>query len=58
MSVGCWAFISVFSFLHWSKRMIPKVIAAQYEHGFTVRISFADGTQGDVDLTDELYGEV
>ena len=38
--------------------MIPKVIAAQYEHGFTVRISFADGTQGDLDLTDELYGEV
>jgi hypothetical protein len=38
--------------------MIPKVIAAQYEHGFTVRISFADGTQGDVDLTDERYGEV
>jgi hypothetical protein len=38
--------------------MIPKVIAAQYAHDFTVHIRFADGTEGDVDLSDELYGEV
>jgi len=38
--------------------MIPKVIAAHYEHGFTIHIRFADGTEGDVDLADELYGEV
>ena len=38
--------------------MIPKVIAAEYEHDFTVHIRFADGTEGDVDLADELYGEV
>lgn len=38
--------------------MIPKVIAAQYSHDFTVHIRFADGTEGDVDLADELYGEV
>jgi hypothetical protein len=38
--------------------MIPKVITAKYEHDFTVHIRFADGTEGDVDLTDELHGEV
>ena len=38
--------------------MIPKVIAAQYEHDFIVHIRFADGTEGDVDLADELHGEV
>ena len=38
--------------------MIPKVITAEYEHDFTVHIRFADGTEGDVDLTDELHGEV
>ena len=38
--------------------MIPKIIDAQYEHDFVVHIRFADGTEGDVDLGDELYGEV
>lgn len=38
--------------------MIPEVVAAQYEHDFTIHIRFADGTEGDVDLADELYGEV
>jgi len=38
--------------------MIPKVVAAQHEHDFVVHIRFADGTEGDVDLADELYGEV
>ena len=38
--------------------MIPKVIAAQHAHDFTVHIRFEDGTEGDVDLADELYGEV
>lgn len=38
--------------------MIPKVVAAQYEHDFTVHIRFADGAEGDVDLADELHGEV
>ena len=38
--------------------MIPKVIAAEYEHDFTVHIRFADGTEGDVDLAEELHGEV
>jgi hypothetical protein len=26
--------------------------------GFTVHIRFSDGTEGDVDLGDELYGEI
>jgi hypothetical protein len=38
--------------------MIPKVIAARYEHDFIVHVRFADGTEGDIDLGDELYGEV
>nr|VFJ97946.1 MAG: Protein of unknown function (DUF2442) [Candidatus Kentron sp. H]VFJ98311.1 MAG: Protein of unknown function (DUF2442) [Candidatus Kentron sp. H]VFK03398.1 MAG: Protein of unknown function (DUF2442) [Candidatus Kentron sp. H] len=38
--------------------MIPKVTAAQYERDFTVHVRFADGTQGDVDLADELHGEI
>ena len=38
--------------------MIPKVIAAQYKHDYVVHIRFADGTEGEVDLADELYGEV
>ena len=38
--------------------MIPKVIAAQHEHDFVVHINFADGTEGDVDLESELYGEI
>nr|VFJ54053.1 MAG: Protein of unknown function (DUF2442) [Candidatus Kentron sp. DK]VFJ59157.1 MAG: Protein of unknown function (DUF2442) [Candidatus Kentron sp. DK] len=38
--------------------MIPEVTAARYEHDFTVHVRFSDGTEGDVDLADELYGEV
>lgn len=38
--------------------MIPKIVEAHYEHGFTVRVRFADGTEGDVDLSGELHGEV
>jgi hypothetical protein len=38
--------------------MIPKVIEARHEHDFVVHICFADGTEGNVDLRDELYGEV
>ena len=38
--------------------MIPKIVAAQYRHGFIVHLRFADETEGDVDLGDELYGKV
>ncbi len=38
--------------------MIPKVIAAKYEHDYTVNVLFSDGTEGDVDMSQELYGEM
>jgi len=38
--------------------MIPKLESAEYVTGHTIRLRFADGTEGDVDLTDELWGEV
>lgn len=38
--------------------MIPKVVEARYEHDHVVYVRFADGAEGDVDLRDELHGEV
>lgn len=38
--------------------MIPKVLEAEYAHDFTIHIRFSDGTEGDVDLRQELYGEL
>ncbi len=38
--------------------MIPKVIDAKYAHDYVVHLRFADGTEGDVDLGQELYGEM
>ena len=38
--------------------MIPRVVEARYKHGFVVYVRFADGAAGDVDLTDELHGEI
>lgn len=38
--------------------MIPKLESAEYVTGYTIRLRFADGTEGDVDLKDELWGEV
>ncbi|MBN1675271.1 MAG: DUF2442 domain-containing protein [Kiritimatiellae bacterium] len=38
--------------------MIPKVVEARYQHDFTIHLRFADGTEGDVDLSGELYGKV
>ncbi len=38
--------------------MIPKVIEARYARDYIIHIRFADGTEGDVDLKDELYGEL
>ena len=38
--------------------MIPKVTQAQYSKAFTVHVRFSDGTEGDVDLSQELYGEL
>jgi hypothetical protein len=38
--------------------MIPNVTKAQCEKDFTIHICFADGTEGNVDLSQKLYGEV
>ncbi|MEW6747065.1 MAG: DUF2442 domain-containing protein [Planctomycetota bacterium] len=38
--------------------MIPKLESAEFVAGYTIRLKFADGTEGDVDLKDELWGEV
>ena len=38
--------------------MIPRVVEARYKHDYVVYVRFADGTAGDVDLSEELYGEI
>ena len=38
--------------------MIPRVEEAHYVREFTIYIRFSDGTKGDIDLGEELYGEV
>jgi len=38
--------------------MIPRVVEARYVRDFIVHLRFADGTEGGVDLREELYGEV
>jgi hypothetical protein len=38
--------------------MIPKLESAEYIKEHTIRVRFADGTAGDIDLKAELWGEV
>ena len=38
--------------------MIPKIVAATHLAGYVIHLRFADGTEGDVDLSTELYGEL
>jgi hypothetical protein len=38
--------------------MIPRLESAEYVGGHAIRFRFADGTEGVVDLEDELWGEV
>jgi hypothetical protein len=38
--------------------MIPKVTNAEYFKDFIIYLHFSDGTKGDVDLNEELYGEL
>jgi hypothetical protein len=38
--------------------MIPRVEEARYVRGYTIHVRFTDGTEGDIDLGEELYGEV
>ena len=36
----------------------PRLIEAKYKDAYTIWIRFADGVAGDVDLKDDLWGEV
>lgn len=38
--------------------MLPRISAARYIEGHTIWLRFADGTEGEVDLLNELDGEV
>lgn len=38
--------------------MTPRLTAAEYVGGYRVRLSYEDGTRGEVDLESELWGEV
>jgi hypothetical protein len=38
--------------------MYYTVIDAKYVHGFTIWAKFADGSEGEIDLADELWGPV
>jgi len=38
--------------------MIPRLVRVDYRGGYTLRVAFADGIEGDVDLGNELWGEV
>jgi hypothetical protein len=39
-------------------KMIPHVIKAEYKEGYRIWLKFNDGSEGVVDLKDELYGEM
>ena len=38
--------------------MIPRVIDAKYIGDYTLYLRFSDGSDGEVDLEHELYGEI
>ncbi|NQU26615.1 MAG: DUF2442 domain-containing protein [Candidatus Nealsonbacteria bacterium] len=38
--------------------MIPKVELARSVRDFVIHLRFSGGTEGDIDLRDELYGEI
>ena len=38
--------------------MIPKLQSAEYVQGHTIHVKFADGTESDIDLESEMWGEV
>jgi hypothetical protein len=38
--------------------MLPRISEARYVEGHTIWLRFADGTEGEVDLLEELHGEV
>jgi hypothetical protein len=38
--------------------MIPKLESAEYLSGCRIRLRFADGKAGEIDVADQLWGEV
>lgn len=38
--------------------MLPRIVEARYVGGHTIWLRFADGAEGEVNLADELVGEV
>ena len=38
--------------------MLPRLVAAKYAQGHTLWLRFADGLEGEVDLRNELQGEM
>ncbi len=38
--------------------MLPHVVEGIYVSGYTVRLRFSDGAEGEVDLTHELHGPI
>lgn len=38
--------------------MIPKIVEARYVHDFTIHLRFSDGIEGDVNLSQELHGDI
>lgn len=38
--------------------MIPEVQKTEYINGYAIHLLFSDGVEGEVDLTEELYGEI
>ena len=38
--------------------MMPKIVEAEYAGAYLIRVRFADGVEGEVDLSQELDGEM
>ncbi|MFN0205746.1 MAG: DUF2442 domain-containing protein [Planctomycetota bacterium] len=38
--------------------MVPKLVAAQYIDRYRIRLTYDNGTEGEVDLENELWGNV
>lgn len=38
--------------------MSSQLVAAQYIRDYVIRVRFADGVEGEIDLAEELYGPV
>ncbi|MBX2991327.1 MAG: DUF2442 domain-containing protein [Bacteroidetes bacterium] len=38
--------------------MIPRIVEARYVDGYTIWLKFNDGTEGEIDLKNELWGPI